>query len=254
MPRLSVSIITKNEAGRIGRCLAAVAWADEIVVLDSGSTDATADIARQAGARVEITADWPGFGAQKNRALDLCTGDWILALDADETVTPRLAHAIRAAVTRNDAVCWGVKRVSTFLGHTIRWGDWRNDVVWRLFPRGRARFSEVPVHERLDGPLPQRILDGELLHETYRTLEDVHEKTERYAALGAQQLRARGRSSTRLEPSLRAGWAFARCYLLRRGFLDGAAGLMLARMQAAVTFRKYAKLRQAGAERHQRPG
>ncbi len=241
MPLLSVAIITRDEAPRIARCITSVAFADEIVVLDSGSSDDTVAIARAAGARVEIATDWRGFGVQKNRALERCSGDWILALDADETVTPALAGAIQSALAQ-PAACWGARRVSTFLGHEIHWGDWRGDVVWRLFPRGQARFSERLVHEDLVTTLPRRLLAGELAHETYRTLDDVREKSARYAELGARELHARGRRVTRPGAALRAGWAFVRCYLLRAGFLDGKTGLLLARMQATVTWGKYSRL------------
>jgi glycosyltransferase involved in cell wall biosynthesis len=242
MPLLSVAIITRDEAPRIARCIASVAFADEIVVLDSGSSDDTVAIARAAGARVEIASDWRGFGVQKNRVLERCSGDWILGLDADETVTPTLAAAIQAALAQ-PAACWGARRVSTFLGHEIRWGDWRGDVVWRLFPRGQARYSERLVHEDLVTTLPRRLLAGELAHETYRTLADVREKSARYAELGARELHARGRRVTGSGAAARAAWAFVRCYLLRAGFLDGSAGLQLARMQAAVTWGKYSRLR-----------
>lgn len=241
--RLSVAIITKNEAPRIARCLQSVAWADEIVILDSGSTDGTPDIARTMGARVQQSADWPGFGPQKNRAIDLATGDWVLVLDADETVTPELAAAIRAALD-GPPRGYELRRWSTFLGNTIRFGDWRNDVVLRLFPRGAARFTDVPVHERLVTALPVARLGGVLLHETYRSLEDVLDKTNRYSTLGAQDRLARGKSASLPGAVLRGAWAWFRCYLLRLGFLDGAAGYMLAVMQAQVTYYKYAKLRE----------
>ncbi len=240
--RLSVIVITRNEAPRIARCLHSVAWADERVVLDSGSTDGTPELARQLGARVHHSSDWPGFGAQKNRAIDLAQGDWVLVLDADEWLTPELADAMRAALA-GPPRAYTLLRRSTFLGVTIRHGDWRNDRVLRLFPRGQARFTEVPVHERLETTLPTRDLAGTLLHETYRTLEDVLEKTNRYSTLGAHDRLQRGKSATLPGAVLRGLWAWFRCYVLRLGLLDGSAGYMLAVMQAQVTYYKYAKLR-----------
>jgi len=242
-PRLSAVLIVHNEAARIDACLAALSFAVEIVVLDSGSTDDTVARARAHGARVEVSADWPGFGVQKNRVLDLARGDWIVLVDADEIVTPALATSIVQALA-GPPRCLALHRVSRFLGSEIRWGDWRGDWVERLFPRGQARFSEVPVHERLQTPLPIERLAGDLLHDTYRTQADVDTKSLRYATLGAQALHAQGRRATRFGARARAAWAWLRCYLLRAGFLDGRAGLALARMQARVTFLKYDLLRQ----------
>lgn len=246
--RLSAVVITRNEAPRIARCLQALAFADETVVLDSGSTDETVEIARAAGARVEVSIDWPGFGAQKNRALALARGDWIVLIDADEVVTAQLAQSIRAALAGPPA-CYALRRISTFLGTEIRWGDWRGDRVERLFPRGQAQFSDLPVHERLQTALPVRTLAGVLLHDTYRSVDDVNAKTERYAALGAQLLHQRGRRVSAAGAAGRAAWAWLRCYVLRAGFLDGSAGLQLAAMQARVTYGKYRLLRQLNRAR-----
>ncbi|HQP66298.1 MAG TPA: glycosyltransferase family 2 protein [Quisquiliibacterium sp.] len=260
LPRLSVTIITKNEAHRIERCLRSVAFADEIVVVDSGSTDATVDIARRLGARVLVT-DWPGFGVQKNRALDLARGDWVLSLDADEVVGDDLrAEIVRVVGTGGDtgtaaaidatasdrvtAITTGgpdgywITRSSSFCGQTIRHGDWRNDRVLRLFRRCRARFTEDAVHERVECPGPQARLGGVLLHDSVDSLEDAVEKTERYARLGAERLRAGGRGG--LVPALaHAAWTFLRGYLIRLGVLDGRAGLTIAALNARGTFLKY---------------
>ncbi|SUV88617.1 transferase [Bordetella pertussis] len=146
---LSVIIITKNEAANILACLESVAFADEFIVVDSGSTDNTVELARDFGARVEVTPDWPGFGPQKNRALDLATGDWVLSIDADERVTPELASEIQAAMAGATADCYEIARLSDFCGRFIRHSGWWPDYVLRLFRRGSARFTDAAVHERV---------------------------------------------------------------------------------------------------------
>jgi glycosyltransferase involved in cell wall biosynthesis len=238
-PLLSITVITKNEAHRIERCLRSVEFADERIVLDSGSTDATVEIARRLGARVEITADWPGFGPQKNRALALATGDWVFSIDADEEVTPGLRDAILAAVrTPGGPDGYWVTRSSSFCGRPIRHGDWRNDRVLRLFRRARARFTDDAVHERVDCPPPHGELAGLLLHDSVDSMHDAIEKTERYARLGAEKLRARGRGGP-VSALVHGAWTFLRGYLLRLGFLDGRAGLTIAALTARGTFLRY---------------
>lgn len=247
-PTLSVIIITRDEAARIGRCLRSVEFADELVVLDSGSTDETIAIARAAGARVEVRADWPGFGPQKNRVLAMATGDWVLSLDADEVVTPELRSAIVSAIGRGDADCWQVRRRSCFAGRALRFGDWHDDRVTRLFRRGRARFSDDAIHERLlcDGPVP--VLDGLLMHFTVETMDDALDKARRYAVAGAPRVAARGRGGL-VPAATHAGWTFLRGYLLRLGFLDGWHGLQLAACNSYGTWLRYrlaGRLREAG--------
>lgn len=273
-PRLSVTVITKNEAHRIVRCLRSVAFADECIVVDSGSTDGTVELARTAGARVEVTPDWPGFGPQKNRALALARGEWVLSIDADEEVTPALRDAILAVVggapARPDLSApvliqgvepertgpsereappvlngYWITRSSSFCGQRIRHGDWRNDRVLRLFRRDIARFSDEPVHERVECPGPHGQLPGVLLHDSVDSIADAVEKTERYARLGAEKLRGRGRGGP-WSAVLHAGWTFVRGYLVRLGFLDGGAGFAIARLNARGTYLKY---RLAGAPR-----
>ncbi|HPU50654.1 MAG TPA: glycosyltransferase family 2 protein [Burkholderiaceae bacterium] len=243
IPLLSVTVITRNEAHRIARCLGSVSFADEWVVLDSGSTDDTVAIARSLGARVHQSADWPGFGPQKNRALDAAAGQWVLSLDADEVVGPELASAIRAVMARaargeEVADAYWIERSSRYCGRTIRFGDWRNDRVLRLFRRGRARFSDDLVHERLICPGRHPVLAGQLEHDSVDSPADAREKSERYARLGAVKLRARGRGG--LTSALTHGaWTFLRGYLLRLGALDGRAGLAIAWLNARGTFLRY---------------
>lgn len=239
-PRLSAIVITKNEAHRIERCLRSVAFADEILVLDSGSDDGTVEIAQRCGARVAVFPDWPGFGPQKNRVLAMANGRWVLSIDADEQVDDRLRKAILAATAADYEAVRGywIRRRSTFCGKAIRFGDWRRDRVLRLFLRTSARFSDDLIHERVLCPQPHGELEGLLLHDSVDSLEDALEKTESYARAGAQRLRSRGRGGL-LSGVLHGFWTFVRGYLLRLGFLDGKYGLMLAVINSLSTYKRY---------------
>ena len=239
---LSVAIIARNEAHRIARCLQSVAFADQIVVLDSGSTDDTVAIARGLGADVEVTPDWPGFGPQKNRALARCRYRWVLSIDADEQISDALAaeilRVLRAAPAEATVAGYWLRRSSRYCGQVIRHGLWGNDRVLRLFERQRGRFTDARVHESLVCDGETRVLEGILVHDSVDSPEDARSKARRYAFLGAEALRARGRGGS-LQGGVHAGWSFVRGYLLRAGFLDGRFGLTLARLNAAGTFWKY---------------
>ena len=241
---LSVIVIAKDEEASIARTLESVAFADEVVVVDSGSTDRTVAIARELGAKVTMTADWPGFGPQKNRALDLATGDWVLSLDADEWLTAESAEEIRRVVSANDAevVAYRMPRRSSFCGRFLRHSGWWPDYVLRLFRRGRARFSDDVVHERVIADGKIGTLSLPIMHETFVDLEDLVDKMNRYSTHGAQQLQREGKSSSLVEAIARALWAFFRTYVLRAGFLDGREGFMLAWATAEGTYYRYAKL------------
>lgn len=244
-PNLSVILITRDEAANVAACLASTAsFADEWIVVDAASSDATAALARAAGARVIEAADWPGFGAQKNRALAEARGRWVFSIDADERVTPELAAEIRRAVDADAAVpvAYSVSRLSNFCGRWMRHGDWYPDRVVRLFRRGAARFSDDRVHERLvvDGPTGR--LAGELLHASMPALEPALDKLNRYSS-GRALDRHRAGSKGGLGRALAHGsWAFFRCYILRRGLLDGALGLALAIYVAEGTYYRYLKI------------
>ena len=239
---LSVAIIACNEAHRIARCLQSVAFADQVVVLDSGSTDDTVTIARGLGADVEVTPDWPGFGPQKNRALARCRYRWVLSIDADEQVSDALAaeilRVLREAPAEATVAGYWLRRSSRYCGQVIRHGLWGNDRVLRLFERQRGRFTDARVHESLVCDGETRVLEGILVHDSVDSPEDARSKARRYAFLGAEALRARGRGGS-LQGGVHAGWSFVRGYLLRAGFLDGRFGLTLARLNAAGTFWKY---------------
>lgn len=242
---LSVIVITKNESERIDACLASVPFADEWIVVDAGSSDDTAERARRAGARVVVTADWPGFGAQKQRALDLASGTWVLSLDADERVTPALAASIegvlRAAPTPGP-VAYELSRLAQMSGRWIRHGDWHPDRVLRLFRRDVGRFSADRVHERVlvDGAVGR--LQGDLLHFTMPRYEDALAKLNRYSSEGAAARMAAGKSGGLAAAIGHAAWAFLRSYVVRRGFLDGAAGFVVAAYVAEGTWWRYLKM------------
>lgn len=252
MPSISVAIITKNEAEDIGACLASVAgWTQEVVVVDSGSTDGTQEICRRAGATLIETADWPGFGPQKNRALDACSGDWILSLDADESVPPALRDEILAVVAAGTHEAWRMPRLSSFCGRAMHHGGWWPDHVLRLFRRRRGRFSDDRVHERVLVEAAVGTLQQPLHHRAIVEIEESLGKMDRYSSEGAAAAFARGKRAG-LGRAIASGlWAFFRAYVLRRGFLDGQHGFVLAVLNAEGTYYRYVKLwlQEAGRDR-----
>lgn len=240
MPRLSAIVITKNEAAKIGACLDSLAFCDERIVVDSGSSDDTVALAQAKGARVETHA-WQGFGAQKNFALSLASGDWVLSLDADERVSLELAGQIAAAIADAQADGYEMPRLSTFCGRPMRHSGWYPDYVLRLFRRGRARFSDDLVHERVicDGPV--RRLSAPLTHHPVERLEDALSRMDRYSTAGADMVLASGRRVSFMTGLLRGLWTFFRTYVLRLGFLDGREGFLLAVANAEGTYYRYMK-------------
>jgi len=241
MPKLSVIIITKNEAQNIHACLESVAWADEIIVVDSGSSDETVEICKKFGAKVFVH-DWPGFGMQKNRALSYATHEWVFSIDADERVTPELRAEMIQAVNEERAQGFYLPRLSQFFGKFVHHSGWYPDYVLRLFKRDAGRFTDSLVHESvlLTGQTDK--LKNPLLHYSYLTTEDVERKVEHYSTSAAQQMFQSGGRSNWLAAILRAGWAFMRTYVLRLGMLDGSAGWSIACMNARTTYLKYRKL------------
>ena len=248
MNLLSVTIITHNESSNIAACLASVGFADQRVVVDSGSTDDTVCLAQMAGAEVSVHADWPGFGSQKNRALALATGQWVLSLDADERVGPELQQEILQQLARvppGQSVAFEIPRLTQFCGVWIRHCGWTPDHVLRLFRRGEARFSDDLVHEslRLQDPGTQVLrLKTPLLHFSYPTPEHYWRKLERYSRDWARQRHAQGRRVGMIRAALSGFAAFFRSYLFRLGFLDGAMGFAVCTMQAQAAFGKYFEL------------
>lgn len=243
MSQLSVIIITLNEAANIGACLDSVSFADEVIVVDSGSTDGTVAAAVARGARVTVTADWPGFGPQKGRALALATKDWVLSLDADERVSPALAEQIKQAMAQGANSAYSIPRLTQFCGQWIRHCGWTPDYVLRLFRRGSARFSNDLVHEQVlvDSVKPAH-LAAPLLHFSYPTPGHYWRKLEQYSRAWALQRHAQGQNTTMLRAFLAGLVAFLRSYLFRLGFLDGAMGFAVCTVQAQAAFGKYFEL------------
>ena len=243
---LSVAIITLNEEANLPRTLASVAWADEIVIVDSGSTDTTRAIAESHGARF-VTESWRGFAAQKNHALSLCTSDWVLSLDADEAVSPELAASIQKVLAVPSAhTAYTLRRRNLFLGRWIRHGGYYPDAKLRLFPRGQAEFRETPVHETVAFAGNVQSLDGDLLHNAYPTLASYLDHMQRYSTLGAQIAARRGQTGRGLFSFLNGVLVnpfatFVYNYVLRAGFLDGREGLLLHLYHSAYVSWKYAK-------------
>jgi glycosyltransferase involved in cell wall biosynthesis len=240
MPTLSAIVITKNEAANIGACLDSVAFCDERIVVDCGSTDATVAIARDKGARVEFH-EWLGFGPQKNYALSLASGTWVLSLDADESVSDELAASVKSAIAGGEADAFDVLRLSSFCGRQMRHSGWYPDHVLRLFRRGVACFDDVIVHERViyDGRV--RRLSGALMHHPVRKLEDSLSRLDRYSTAKAQTLIASGRRVTFMTGIGHGLFSFFRAYVLKAGFLDGAEGFLLAVVNAENSYYPYMK-------------
>jgi glycosyltransferase involved in cell wall biosynthesis len=240
---LSVVIITKNEEANLTRTLQSVAWADEIVIVDSGSTDRTREIAQSFHAKFFVE-EWKRFAAQKNSALQKASGDWVLSLDADEEVAPALSEEIRQTLAANpSATGFWIPRKNFFLGRWIRHGGFYPDPKLRLFRRGAGQFEERLVHEdiRISGPTAQ--LHNHLLHHAYPTLESYLEHMNRYSSLGAEMAVAANRRAgfSFLDIVVRPRLTFFYNYFLRAGFLDGREGLLLHLYHANYVSWKYAK-------------
>ncbi|HQX81365.1 MAG TPA: glycosyltransferase family 2 protein [Vicinamibacterales bacterium] len=242
MPRVSAIVITFNEASNVRECLASLAWADEVIVVDSGSTDGTADLARIAGARV-IVRDWSGYAAQKDFAASQATHDWILSVDADERVTPELAAEIRRALEQpSDRVGYRVPRITFHLGRWIRHTDWYPDYQLRLYDRRQASWAKRLVHESVTARGPVGQLSHDLQHYAYRDINHHYETMQRYTTLAASQMASEGRRAGLFSVLFHPPAAFLRNYVLKAGFLDGMPGLIISAMNAHYVFLKFAKL------------
>ena len=245
MSKLSAVIIARDAADRLPSCLAALGFADEILVYDGGSSDATATVARDHGARVVAAPAWAGYGIERQRAQDEAAGEWILMVDADEVVTPALAKEIRAALDADDpATAYAIPRRTWAFGRYLAHGGWWPDYVIRLYHRDHGRYNDALVHERvLLGPGTRCArFASPLLHHTYRNLHEYLVKSAGYAAAWADARQHAGRSTSLAAGLFHAAGCFVRMYLLRVGFLDGRAGFLLALLSAHSTFVKYADL------------
>jgi glycosyltransferase involved in cell wall biosynthesis len=242
VPKLSVTVITNNEAADIGAALASVAFADEIIVVDSRSTDDTVAIARRHTDRV-VVRDWPGYIDQKNYAASLASHDWILSLDADERVTPPLADEIRATVGGAPrAAAFRIPRVTWHLGRWIRTTDWYPDYQLRLYDRRSGQWTGRYVHEAVSVQGETGQLRGELQHYAYRDIADHLETIDRYTTYAARQMHEAGRRAGLLQIAGHPPLTFLRNYLARGGIRDGAPGFIISAMNAYYVFLKFAKL------------
>lgn len=250
---LSVAILAHNEADRIGAALASVAFADEVVVLDSGSTDATVDVARAAGARV-IETDWPGHVAQKNRAFDAVAHPWVLSLDADERVSPALAREIAQlrSVGTPTVAGFSVPRLSWWMGAPLRHGTWYPDRRVRLVDRRRARWGGDDPHDRLVVAGPVASLQGDLHHHPYRSFAEHAETIDRYTRIAARSAVERGVVARPWDAALRPAAHLFKALVLKRGLLDGTRGLAVAGLGAVYVQLKWLRIASADALREQR--
>ena len=246
MPTLSVAMIVKNEAQDLAKCLETVqGWVNEIIVLDSGSSDETVQIAESFGAKVYVNSDWQGFGKQRRLAQQYVTSDYVLWLDADERVTPELKQSILQAVEKDDKnTVYQVSRLSEVFGKQIRHSGWYPDYVVRLYRTDFAQYGEELVHEKVHYPKHATVkkLSGDLLHFTYKDIHHYLVKSASYAKAWAVQRANAGKKASLLDGVTHAVGCFVKMYLLKAGFLDGKQGFLLAILSAHSTFVKYADL------------
>jgi (heptosyl)LPS beta-1,4-glucosyltransferase len=243
MPSISAVLIVKNEAKKLPDCLKSLAWADEIIVLDSGSSDNTLSIAEEFSAKVFVSDDWQGFGIQRERAASFAASDWIFMIDADERVTPELERSILAAINGVPAI-WQVNRLCCCFGRFIKHSGMHPDWVPRLYPRNQAIYDATRVHERLinNQNLPEQKLSGHLVHYVYDSIRHQQQKAAHYAEEWALQRAQAGRKTSLTNAVLHALACFLRMYIFRLGFLDGKQGFLLALLLSQSTFAKYAEL------------
>jgi glycosyltransferase involved in cell wall biosynthesis len=242
VPKLSVTIITLNEADHIAAAIDSASWADETIVVDSGSTDATVAIARSKGVRVEHR-NWTGWIDQKNHAASLAAHDWIFSLDADERITSDLASEIQSLLASEPPLRgYRAPRVAYHLGRWVRTTDFYPDYQTRLYDRRAARWRGRYVHESVsvDGRVGR--LHSEIEHYSFRDLRDQIERINAYTTLAARQMHESGRRASVVDLLIHPPAAFLRNYVLRRGFLDGSVGLAISLVNAYSVFLKFAKL------------
>ncbi|MBW2092314.1 MAG: glycosyltransferase family 2 protein [Deltaproteobacteria bacterium] len=243
METLSAAIITYNEETNISACLKSVSWADEIVIVDSGSTDRTVELCREYTDKV-FYREWSGYAAQKNRAFDLTTGSWILSLDADERVTSELALEIKELLQHPQADIAGyyVPRKVFYRGKWLRYGDFYPERRLRLFRRDHGQCGPQAVHETIEVDGETGVLRHHLEHYSYHSVSDYLDRMQRYSNLSAEEYLRRGRRTGPLRMSAHAGFNFIKMFFLQRGFLDGYEGFLMACLYSIYTFVKYAKL------------
>lgn len=253
--RLSAVVITRNNEATIRRCAESLEFAEEIIVLDSGSTDETMEICKALGAQVHETSEWPGYGPQKNRALGFATGEWVIAIDSDEWITPALRAEIERTIALADAKeAYAIPRRSSFCGRFMKHSGWWPDYVVRLFRREAGRYSDDRTHERLLVNGATGRLKEPIMHEAIDDLDQMLLKMNAYSSSSAQSRYEQGRRATLGTAVLHGAWTFFRTYVLRLGFLDGREGFMLAVANAEGSYYRYAKLMLLERQQHQTEG
>lgn len=239
---LGVVIITKNEEKNIARCLESIKWADEIIVVDSGSTDKTTEIARRYGANI-IERHWPGDGPQKHFGISKLTTSWGLVLDADEEVTPELAKSIKDALEHPRYSFYKMHRRSFFLGKMICHGDWGKDWIVRLFDRTKHQWTHDIVHAKLDVSKKHAgSLTGELIHHSQDSVASSLKKMNDYSDGTSTILWQKGKKTSLISACFHKHWTFLRGFIFRLGFLDGSRGYLIAKLSAYGSYFKYVKL------------
>ncbi|CAG0990754.1 (heptosyl)LPS beta-1,4-glucosyltransferase [Rhodocyclaceae bacterium] len=241
---LSAVIITLNAASQLEDCLKSVTFCDEIVVVDSGSTDGTQALAEKYGARV-IASAWRGFGPQKQYAVEQAANDWVLCVDADERVSDRLRASIEGALASSAHVAYRFPRCNRFMGRYLRHGEGYPDWSLRLFDRRQGRWSDDPVHEKVVVRDETGSLAGDLMHDSAETLESYLAKQNRYTTLAAQDAIVRGKAAGSAHLLMSPVFRFIKFYFLRRGFMDGLPGLVHILIGCGNSFAKYAKMLEA---------
>lgn len=243
--KLSITIIAFNEEAKIRDCLESAAWADEIVLTDSGSTDRTLDIAREFTRNVFVEKSWEGYGRQKNRCAARATNDWILNIDADETVSAELREEIQKLMSASPShPAYSVVRQNYIGNRWIRHGGWYPDRIVRLYNRKSVDFSETAVHEGIRAKGKSGALNGHIFHKTYDTLQDYFSRQDHYSTLSARDMALAGRKARLTDLAFRPLLGFLKVFLLKRGFLEGYYGFALAYGLAIYSYKKYAKLRE----------
>lgn len=241
-PRISATIITKNEEENIEDCLKSLTWVDEIVVLDCGSDDRTVEVAKKFTDRVFIEA-WRGQGSQKNRAVELAAGPWIFSVDADERVTPELAREIREVMRLGEKSAYAMRRKNFYKDQWINHCGWWPDWVKRVFVKGQARFSSDVIHDSLQVATAVGKLEHPIVHHSFKSPEDFLNRAYWYAHHQAREMHAQGRKASLWTAISHAGYAFLQTYFLRLGLLNGAAGLLVSVSNAVGVFYRYMMLR-----------
>lgn len=250
--RLSVTIIAKDEEDRIGKAIRSVTFADEVIVLDSGSEDKTVALCRSLGVRV-VGTDWPGYVVQKNRALEYAKHNWVLSIDADEWVSDELAESIQMALAGNpEVIGFWVARRQRYLGRWINHCGWYPDRRIRLFRRSQCRWVGTDPHDRIEANGPTHRLSGDLLHESYRDIADHVSTINRYSSIFAREAQEQGRRARWWDLVFRPPLFFLKRYLLSLGFLDGIHGVVVCGMGAFYVLCRWVKLLelQRGLARH----